>query len=116
MTHYLVMDMRFVCTGPDDSDEAFDAFTDRIMDELVKLEAFQDTGIIDPDLTASLVERRASVLLGIEASTRQDATRLFLANVRCALHAAECNTADWPHYEPAEGGFDPVRQADFADA
>lgn len=116
MTHYLIMDLRFVCTGPDDSDEAFDAFTDRIMDELVKLEAFEDTGIVDPDLTASLTNRTVSILMGIEASTPKDAVKLYLANVRCALHAAECNTAGWPNYEPADDALPPVRAADYADA
>lgn len=115
MTHYLTMDLSFVCTGPDDSDEAFDAFSDRVMDELVKLELV-DTGIVDPDITASLANRTMSILLGIEASSPVDAGRLFLANVRCALHAAECNTADWPNYEPVDEDFPPVRKAEFSDA
>lgn len=116
MTHYLVMDLDFVCTGPDDSDEAFDAFTDRVMDELVELAELDDSGVSDPDLTASLANRTASILMGVEASTRDDAVRLFLANVRCVLHAAECNTADWPNYAPAEHELPPVRQVDTADA
>ena len=116
MTHYLIMDLRFVCTGPDDTDEAFDAFTDRVVDELLKLEAFKDTGIVGPDITASLASRSMSILMGIEASTRKDARSLYLANVRCALHAAECNTADWPNYEPASDTLPPVRTADFAEA
>lgn len=115
MTHYLAIDLHFVCTHPDDSDEAFDAFSDRVLDELIKLQAVDD-GIIDPDITASLVQRTMSIGLGIEAATAKDAGRLFLANVRCALHAAECNTADWPNYEPADEDFPPVRQTDFADA
>ena len=115
MTHYLIIDMNFVCTGPDDSDEAFDAFSDRVMDELIKLQTV-DPGITDPDITASLTERTMSILLGVDAASPNDAVRLFLANVRCALHAAECNTADWPNYEPVDEDFPPVRKADFADA
>lgn len=115
MRHYLAIDLRFVCTDPDDSDDAFDAFSDRVLDELVKLQAVDD-GIIDPDITGSLTNRTMSIMLGIDASTATDARRLFLANVRCALHAADCNTAGWPNYEPAEEPFPPVRDADLADA
>lgn len=115
LTHHLAIDLRFVCTTPDDSDEAFDEFSDRVMDELVKLETV-DTGIVDPTITASLAGRTMSILMGITATTPEDARRLFLANARCALHAAECNTADWPNYEPAEGDFPPIRKADLADA
>jgi hypothetical protein len=114
-THYLAIDLRFVCTTPDDSDEAFDGFSDRVLDELVKLEMV-DTGIVGPDITASLTDRSMSILLGITATTLEDARRLFMANVRCALHAAECGTADWPSYEPADDDFPPIRKADFADA
>ncbi|MFD9950793.1 hypothetical protein ACFWYW_58525 [Nonomuraea sp. NPDC059023] len=116
MIYYLVMDLDFVCTQPDDSEEDFDAFTDRVMDELLKLESLKDSGIVGPDSTAGLSERTMSILMGVDASTRQDATRLFLANVRCALHAAECSTADWPNYEPAADELPPVRTADFAEA
>ncbi|MBG0828572.1 hypothetical protein HS041_12410 [Planomonospora sp. ID67723] len=117
MTHYLIMDLGFVCKGPGDTDDAFDAFSDRVLDELIKLQMSGDVGIVgDPDITASLTERTMSILLGIEASTLQDADRLFMANVRCALHAAGCHTAGWPNYEPAENDFPPARKAEFAEA
>ncbi|MFI0422856.1 hypothetical protein [Spongiactinospora sp. 9N601] len=115
MTHYLRLDAVFVCTDKADSDEAFDDFTDRVFDELLKLQAI-DTGIVEPDVTANLAERKMSILLGIEASTSRDAIRLFLANVRCALHAAECGTEGWPRYEPADDPLPPVRHVDFAGA
>jgi hypothetical protein len=113
MTHYLRMDAGFVCSDPDDSDEAFDAFTDRVFDELLKL---HDVGIVEPDLTASLTERRIHFLMGIEAATQDDAIKLFLANVQCALHAAGCNTEEFPRYEPTrEAGLSP-RRVQLADA
>jgi hypothetical protein len=115
MTHYLRMDAGFVCSDPDDSDDAFDAFTDRVFDELLKLQAL-DVGIVEPDLTASLVERRIHFLMGIEASTHDDAIKLFLANVQCALHAAECSTEGFPRYEPTRDAKPSIRRVQLADA
>ncbi|MGW4663160.1 hypothetical protein [Streptosporangium sandarakinum] len=116
MTHYMTIDMRFVCTGPEDTDDAFDAFSDQVLDELIKLQMV-DVGIVgDPDVTASLTDRTMCILLGIDASTPTDAARLFLANIRCALHAAGCRTPDWVNYEPAEDDLPPVKKAEFADA
>jgi hypothetical protein len=115
MTHYLRMDAGFVCTDQDDSDDAFDAFTDRVFDELVKLQGLE-VGIVEPDLTASLVERRIHFLMGIEAATQVDAIKLFLANVQCALHAAECGTKGFPRYELTQGEQPSTRRVELADA
>ena len=114
MLHYLRMDAGFVCSDPDDSDDAFDAFTDRVLDELLNLQAL-DVGVVEPDITASLTARRIHFLMGIEASTQQDAIRLFLANVQCALHAAECNTEGFPRYEPAVDTRPAMRRVEPAD-
>ncbi|URN01243.1 hypothetical protein LUW76_46970 [Actinomadura madurae] len=98
---YLAVDLRFVCEDPaEDTDENFDAFTDAVMDALTELEDV-DSGIVDPDITARITERTLSVLMGIDADTERDAVRLFSANVRTALHAAECTTADWPVFKQA---------------
>ena len=115
MIHYLRMDAGFACSDPDDSDDAFDAFTDRVFDELLKLQA-QGAGIVEPDLTVGLTERRIHFLIGIEASTQADAIKLFLANVQCALHAAECNTRSFPRYEPTREGTPSIRRVELADA
>lgn len=37
--------------------------------------------------------------MGIVADTEDDAVRLFLANVRTALHAVGCGTPDWPMFK-----------------
>jgi hypothetical protein len=95
-TFYFVMDMDFVTTLPD-TEHDFDEFTTRVMDELCKLETV-DSGIIDPDITASLTQRCLSVLMGVEADSRRDARRLFSANVRTALHVAGCGTKGWPAF------------------
>lgn len=112
MIHTLVIDLHFVCIDDADSDQAFEAFADRVFNELVKLQEV-DPGIIDPDLTAQISKRMISLMVGIDASTLRDATRLFLDNVRCALHAADCVTAEWPSYELADEDFPPVREADY---
>lgn len=114
-THYLMADLSFACTEPDqDTDDAFDAFTDAVADELYNL-ADVDDGIIDPDLTVCVTERTASILMGIEASSDLDAVRLFSANLRAALHAAGCRTADWPVFKPTTQ-TPPVREAEYTDA
>lgn len=93
-THRLLLDIRFDCP-PDTTDDAFDEFTTRVMDELCKLEDV-DSGIIDPDITASLADRTLSVYMGVDADSLRDALRLCSANVRTALHAAGCGTPGWP--------------------
>jgi len=115
MTHYLVADLTFVCTDPSqNTDEGFDAFTDAVLDALYDL-AEVDDGIIDPDATVVITDRRMCVVMGIVADTLDDARRLFSANLRTALHAAGCVTRDWPVYEPTVKAPE-VREADFATA
>lgn len=100
--HYLHMGMGFAAVPEDnDTDEGFDAFTDKVMDELMNLQDVDD-GIIDPDVTVRITDRYLEVSMGIEADSCRDASRLFSANVRTALHAAECFTPDWPTYRPAD--------------
>lgn len=93
-TRHLAADFWFTgASGATDDD--FDAFSDRVMDALCDLEEI-DEGIFNPDMTGRLTERWLSVSLGIEADSADDAVRLFLANVRTALHAAGCSTPGWP--------------------
>jgi len=100
MRYYLRADIGFACVDPErDTEDGFDAFTDVVMDELGDLEEV-DPGLIDPDLTATLTERSATVLMGVEADSHNDAVRLFLANVRTALHAAGCGTPNRPGFKP----------------
>jgi hypothetical protein len=64
---------------------------------------------------AAITRRRASVDMGIEADSLNDAIRLFLANMRTALHAAGCGTPNWPVYRPTTQTPN-VREVDHADA
>lgn len=113
--HDLQVDLGFVCSGANDTDDEFDEFTDRVMDALCDL-AQADSGIIDPDISARLAERSVSILMGIEADSFKDALRLFSANVRTALHTAECATPGWPSFKPATGRLPQAHKVGFADA
>jgi hypothetical protein len=110
----MTMDMKFVCVPPDNSADNFDDFTTRVMDALCDLEE-ADTGISDPDITASLTNLALSVYMSVEADSERDAMRLFTANVRTALHAAGCWTANWPTFRPQDELPAP-RQVDLAGA
>lgn len=117
-THYLVMDLTFRYTGNagTDTDEEFDAFTDRTLEALGELERI-DPGLTDPDITAALARRQMSISMGIEADTQADAVRIFSANVRTALHMIGCYTGGWPVFRPADGDtLPPVRRVDLAGA
>lgn len=83
------------------TDDEFDAFLDEVTDQLYDL-ADKDGGLIDSTMTGSLATRTASIMMGVEADSWQDAARLFSANVRAALHAAECATPGWPTFKPTE--------------
>lgn len=112
---YLTAMMEFACTDPSrDTDGNFEAFLDAVMEALADLEDVDD-GIVGADLTATITRRRASIDMGVEADSLNDAIRLFLANTRTALHAAGCGTPNWPVYRPLTA-TPSVRQIDHADA
>jgi hypothetical protein len=112
---YLTAAMEFACTDPvRDTDGNFEAFLDAVMEALADLEDIDD-GIIGADLTATITRRRASVDMGIEADSLNDAIRLFLANTRTALHAEGRGTPNWPVYRPTTQ-TPRVSEVDHADA
>lgn len=113
--HYLVMDAEFTYVGESggNTDEEFDQFTDRVLAALVDLEDV-DSGLSDPDITATLAKREMSINMLVEADSEADALRIFSANVRTALHVAGCGTPNWPTFR-AEG-LPPARSVDLQDA
>lgn len=114
MTYYLQTRLSFTCDNSDENtDEAFDAFTDAIQDQLDIIEGL-DGGFIDPDLTVGIRDRWVDFLIGIEAGSLEDAIRIFLPNLRCALHAAGCGTAGWPAFK-ATTERPKVHRAELAD-
>lgn len=112
---YLTAAMEFASTDPArDTDGNFEEFLDAVMEALADLEDVDD-GIVGADLTAAIAHRRASIDMGIEADSLNDAVRLFLANTRTALHVAGCYTANWPTYRPTTP-VPSVREIDHAGA
>jgi len=112
---YLTAAMEFASTDPArDADGNFEEFLDAVMEALADLEDVDD-GIVGADLTATITHRRASIDMGIEADSFNDAVRLFLANTRTVLHTAGCGTANWPTYRPTTR-VPSVREVDHADA
>jgi hypothetical protein len=92
---YLAVGMQFVNPDGTATEEDFEAFLDRVIEELDNLGS-------EADVTSSLARMDAEFGVGIESETFEDATASFLTALRTALHAAECNTADWPEFEAHE--------------
>lgn len=115
--HHLVMDLEFTYAGKrgGDSDDLFDAFTDHVLAALNDLEKV-DSGLADPDITATISRRELSITMRIEADTYADARRIFSANVRTALHTVGCRTPNWPTFRPEGEELPPVRKVDLQDA
>jgi hypothetical protein len=111
---YLVMDLEFRYAGKPggDTDEGFDAFTDRVLDALCDLEK-ADGGLSDPDITTVISRREIAITMRVDADTLPDALRIFSANVRTALHVAGCATRGWPVFRPEGEGLPPARKVDL---
>lgn len=82
----LLVDVVF--TAQDSTPEAFDAFLDRVLDELAKIG-------VEADVTASLAKYEASFEMAV-SSADLDQFSAAVASLRAALHAADCATAGWP--------------------
>lgn len=98
--HYVHSEIVFASDRPDSGDD-FDAFLDEVLDHLYDL-ADKDGGLVDPTMTGSMATKRVNIMMGVEADSSQDAARIFSANVRSALHAAECATPGWPTFKPTQ--------------
>ena len=81
----LIVDLTFESASA--SPDAFEAFLDRVLEELAKID-------VDADVTASLAKYEASFELPLPNSDLE-ATSTALAALRSALHAADCGTAGW---------------------
>ena len=72
---------------PARSDEEFDAFLDRVLDEFYKID-------VEADYLADMEDLRVEWTITVDAEGL-DALIAATSNLRTALHAAECATADW---------------------
>jgi hypothetical protein len=83
---------------PEATDEQFEAFLERVMDEL------DNIGREDTNLGGSLAERTAEFVMDVEADSFEDAVVSMMSDLRTALHAADCSTAGWPVLFERKGG------------
>lgn len=82
------IDLRCMFVSPDDSDDdTFEEFLDLVLDELERI------GRDDVDLSASLSNRVATFTVFGDGSEPE--IDKFFADVRTALHAANCATPGW---------------------
>lgn len=91
---HLAVQITFVVSGPS-TDEQFEAFLDEVVSQLDNIGR-------EVNLGARLRDRVADFATSMPASDFPSAASVFLADLRTALHAAGCNTPDWPRFEASE--------------
>jgi hypothetical protein len=91
----LTMAVRF-SVGGDGADAAddFEGFFDRVMEELLRLDAVEDSTI-----SASLVKKTVTIMLTIDAPSPEGAAAIGMSAIRAAFHAAGAATPDWPRFD-----------------
>jgi hypothetical protein len=91
---HLAIEMMFISDQPA-TDDQFEAFLDEVVNQLENLGC-------DVSLAARLSDRVADFAATITARDFSSAATTFLSDVRTALHAAGCNTADRPRFQAGE--------------
>lgn len=91
---HLAVQTMFISDQPA-TDDQFEAFLDEVVRQL-------DNIGCEVNLAARLAERMAEFATAISAADFATAATTFLANLRTALHAAGCITADWPKFEASQ--------------
>lgn len=91
---HIAVGMMFTSDQPA-TDDQFEAFLDEVVNQLNNIDC-------EVNLGARLSERFAEFAAAIEAHDFPSATSTFMNDLRTALHAAGCNTADWPKFEAGE--------------
>lgn len=89
MTEFLLgIEVAFASVPPS-TDEQFEAFLDEVLVQLENIDR-------DVSLVARVTERVASFAISVDSEDGAEAR--FLVDLRTALHAAGCRTADWPEF------------------
>ena len=89
---HLAVELTFE-SKPHGSDEQFEAFLDEVMDQLDNIGR-------EVSLAARLADRVADFAAVIQADEIENALAELLPDIRSALHAAGCVTAEWPAFVP----------------
>ena len=79
--------------GPDTPGDP-EGFFDRVMEELLRLDAVDDSTI-----SASLVKKAVTIMVTIDAPSPEGAAAIDMSSTRAAFHAAGAATPDWPLFD-----------------
>lgn len=90
--HHLAVEVPFA-SDEEGTDQQFEAFLDEVLAQFDKIGR-------EVSLAARFSERVADFATTLRADDFESAVGIFLADLRTALHAAGCNTAGWPRFEP----------------
>jgi hypothetical protein len=91
---HLAITAMFISDQPA-TDEQFEAFLDAVVTQLDNIGR-------EVNLAARLRDRVAEFATAIPANDFPSAASTFLGDLRTALHAVGCVTADWPRFEASE--------------
>lgn len=93
MSDFLAITIEFASV-PHGTDEQFEEFLDNVHAELEKIGR-------DVSLSARLAQRVATFAIESDTDGDTDSTEArLLVDLRTALHAADCGTANWPTFVP----------------
>ena len=88
---HIAVEVTFVADQPS-TDEQFEAFLDQVIEQL-------DSIGRDVNLGASLALRTADFAISVAGTDFPSAAQAFLGDIRTALHATGCITANWPPFQ-----------------
>ncbi|GAA2604538.1 hypothetical protein [Paractinoplanes durhamensis] len=88
----LAVEMTFGST-PHGTDDQFEEFLDAVQEHLESIGR-------EVQLSAALAERTTEFATSANGTDVNMAMAYLLMDLRTALHAAGCNTASWPTFEP----------------
>lgn len=104
MTEYTITVRTIFVGHPDSTDEDFGRHIDAVMIE------FETIADYDMTIGATLTERTADFSAIVPADAKDEAKLRFLADLRCALHAAGTGTPGWPEGSTPEPQFEVSEQ------
>jgi hypothetical protein len=91
----LTMAVRFnVANDGPDAHGDLESFFDRVMEELLRLDAVEDSTI-----SASLAKRTVTIMVTIDAPSPEGAAAIGMSAIRAAFQAAGAATPDWPRFD-----------------
>jgi len=91
----LTMAVRFnVADDGPDAHGDLESFFDRVMEELLRLDAVEDSTI-----SASLAKKTVTIMVTIDAPSPEGAVAIGMSAIRAAFHAAGAATPDWPLFD-----------------